>query len=98
MEHQHKTLPHALRRSATAASTIIHNSPNGQDDKLGKALGEYAVAWQKISDARVQQDESIKVNFLQPWQVTLSTAINVAMKARQAVSASRLELDAAKQS
>lgn len=98
VEHQHKTLPHALRRSATAASTIIHSAPGGPDDKLGKALGEYASAWEKISDARVQHDEAIKAHFLQPWQMTLTTAINVAMKARQAVRASRLELDATKQS
>ena len=60
-------------------------------------MGEYATAWAKISDARVQQDEAIKTHFLQPWQTTLSTSINVAMKARQAVRVSRLELDAAKQ-
>ncbi|TFY50721.1 hypothetical protein EVJ58_g10919, partial [Rhodofomes roseus] len=35
--------------------------------------------------------------FLQPWQTTLSTSIAVAMKARQAVRGSRLELDSAKQ-
>lgn len=97
-EHQHKTLPHALRRSATAAAVTIHSAPSGPDDKLGKALGEYAAAWEKISDARVQHDEAIKAHFLQPWQQTLSTAINVAMRARQAVRASRLELDATKQS
>ncbi len=97
-EHQHKTLPHARRRSATAAAVTIHSAPSGPDDKLGKALGEYAAAWEKISDARVQHDEAIKAHFLQPWQQTLSTAINVAMRARQAVRASRLELDATKQS
>ena len=36
--------------------------------------------------------------FLTPWQRTLTNGIAVAMKARNAVSVSRLELDAAKQS
>ena len=36
-------------------------------------------------------------NFLHPWQTTLNASIAVAMKARQAVRVSRLELDAAKQ-
>jgi len=34
---------------------------------------------------------------LHPWQTTLNASIAVAMKARQAVKTSRLELDAAKQ-
>ena len=33
-----------------------------------------------------------------PWQATLNNSIAVALKARQAVASSRLELDAAKQS
>ncbi|KAI0791375.1 BAR domain-containing family protein [Abortiporus biennis] len=96
-EHQHKTLPHALTRAATAAAHSIQSNPGGADDKLGKALGDYAGAWEKISEARIQQDQSIKAQFLQPWQSTLTTNISVAMKARQAVRLSRLELDAAKQ-
>jgi hypothetical protein len=43
------------------------------------------------------QDEHIRQYFLQPWQATLNTSIAVAMKARQAVKVSRLELDSAKQ-
>jgi len=95
---QHKTLPHALGRAATNAATVLHDAPGGNDDKLGRALGAYAGAWETISEARVQQDDAIYGRYLQPWQTTLSTSINVAMKARQAVRASRLELDAAKQS
>ena len=51
----------------------------------------------KIAAARVQQDDVIVHKFLQPWQRTLTSGIAVALKARQAVSTSRLELDAAKQ-
>ena len=95
---QHKTLPHALGRSATNAATVLQAAPGGNDDKLGRALGLYAGAWEAVAAARVEQDDAIQRQYLQPWQTTLSTSINVAMKARQAVRTSRLELDAAKQS
>lgn len=94
---QHKTLPHALGRAATQAATALQATPGAEADKFGKALASYASAWEKIADARVQQDAEIKNKFLAPWQITLSTSIAVAMKARQAVRVSRLELDAAKQ-
>jgi hypothetical protein len=51
----------------------------------------------QIGHARLQQDESIRNAFLTPWQATLSTSLGVAMKGRQAVKASRLDLDSAKQ-
>jgi len=94
---QHKTLPHAIGRAATQAATALQASESVGDDKLAKAMAEYAGAWEKIADARVQQDAAVRGQFLQPWQTTLTTSINVAMKARQAVRVSRLELDAAKQ-
>ena len=93
---QHKTLPHALGRAATTAANGLAQS-GGDGDKLGRALALYAEGWEKISAARVEQDRAINHGFLQPWQTTLQTSINVAMKARQAVRVSRLELDAAKQ-
>ncbi|KAK7696356.1 hypothetical protein QCA50_001010 [Cerrena zonata] len=95
-EHQHKTLPHAIGRAAINSASALLIGTTGED-KLGKALHGYAGAWEKISDARVQQDLSIKENFLHPWQATLNNSIAIAMKARQAVRVSRLELDAAKQ-
>ncbi|KAG2048705.1 hypothetical protein BDR06DRAFT_962270 [Suillus hirtellus] len=94
---QHKTLPHALCRAATNAATAMQRTPAGDEDKLGKALTVYADVFGNIASARVEQDESIQAQYLRPWQTTLSTSINVAMKARQAVRVSRLELDAAKQ-
>ncbi|KAH9840734.1 BAR domain-containing family protein [Rhodofomes roseus] len=94
---QHKTLPHAIGRAATTAAQTLQTSPVAGEDKLRTALGAYAGAWEKIADARVQQDQVIRAQFLQPWQTTLSTSIAVAMKARQAVRGSRLELDSAKQ-
>ncbi|KAI0808112.1 BAR domain-containing family protein [Fomes fomentarius] len=94
---QHKTLPHAIGRAATNAAAAVSSTAGTSDDKLGKALHAYSGAWEKIADARVEQDINIRDRFLLPWQTTLSTSIAVAMKARQAVRVSRLELDAAKQ-
>jgi hypothetical protein len=94
---QHKTLPHALARSASSAASSLRAANTGIEDKLGNALRLYAEVWDKIAAARLQQDASIRSHFLQPWQTTLATSIAVAMKARQAVRLSRLELDAAKQ-
>jgi hypothetical protein len=94
---QHKTLPHALSRAASMASSILTQAPGGKDDRLGQALTGYAGAWEKIGNVRVQHDDAIAGGFLAPWQQNLQTSINVAVKARQAVRLSRLELDAAKQ-
>jgi hypothetical protein len=94
---QHKTLPHALSRAAGTASSTLSQAPGGKDDRLGQALTEYAGAWEKIGDVRVQHDDAVVHSFLVPWQQNLQTSINVAVKARQAVRLSRLELDAAKQ-
>jgi hypothetical protein len=60
-------------------------------------LGLYAGGWDKVAHARLDQDAAVQENFLHPWQTTLNASIAVAMKARQAVRVSRLELDAAKQ-
>lgn len=92
---QHKTLPHALYRASLTAVTDL--SAASKDDKLTPALTAYGTAWEKIAAARLQHDETIRTAFLQPWQQTLETNISVAIKARQAVRTSRLELDAAKQ-
>lgn len=98
----HKTLPHALVRAANMAAhnvtEVSATSATGEaGGRLGKALGLYGSGWEKVAAARLEQDHSIKESFLHPWQTTLNASIAVAMKARQAVRASRLELDAAKQ-
>jgi len=88
----HKTLPHALARAATTGSAAV-----GSDSRLGKGLQLYAQVSDKIGEARLAQDAAIKDKFLTPWTTTLSTSLAVALKARQAVKNSRLELDSAKQ-
>ncbi|KAG6851979.1 hypothetical protein C0991_004438, partial [Blastosporella zonata] len=95
---QHKTLPHALLRSASSASNVLQSATvQGKEDGLGRALALYAQGWEKVALARLEQDAAIREGFLAPWQTTLNTSLAVAMKARQAVRVSRLELDAAKQ-
>lgn len=100
-EKPHKTLPHALVRAAAAAAaattTASSQASSEGASRLGKSLGLYSAGWEKIASARLDQDAGIRENFLHPWQTTLNASIAVAMKARQAVKTSRLELDAAKQ-
>lgn len=45
---QHKTLPHALGRAATTSAQALQSVAGGQDDKLAKAMGAYAGAWEKV--------------------------------------------------
>ncbi|OWZ54172.1 cytoplasmic protein [Cryptococcus neoformans c45] len=89
--HQPKTLSHALSRAAKSGATEL-----GAEDRLGVSLGIYGAALEKIGDARISQDQVITERFVTPWQATLSTSIGLAMKARQNVKTSRLELDAAR--
>jgi len=87
-----KTLPHAIGRAASNSATAL-----GPNERLGKGLTLYSTAFQKIGAARLNEDDTILENFVAPWQSTLTNSINIAMKSRQAVKTSRLELDAAKQ-
>ncbi|BEI83848.1 hypothetical protein CcaverHIS002_0404520 [Cutaneotrichosporon cavernicola] len=91
VEHLPKTLPHALSRAAAAGAGQLTS-----EDRLGAALGTYAVAEQKIGEARLMQDQMIVERFVNPWQATLSTSIGLAMKARANVKTARLELDSAR--
>lgn len=89
-----KTLPHALSRAALGSASLSAD-PN---DPLGQALKLYGEALDKEGTARLVQDASIKSGFLAPWQQTLSTSVQAALKARASVRGSRLELDGAKAS
>lgn len=88
----HKTLPHALARASATGAAALENG-----SRLGQALAQYSAAQDKIGAARVIQDQAIRTGFIAPWFQTLNARIVLANKARQAVRASRLELDAAKQ-
>ena len=45
---QHKTLPHAIGRAATNAATTLQSVNTTGEDKLTKAMGVYAGAWEKV--------------------------------------------------
>jgi len=86
-----KTLSHALARAALTGTELL-----GESDNFGKALEKYAIAADKIGEARLHQDELIVQRFNAPYNVTLNTQLAAATKARRKVQAARLELDSAK--
>ncbi|KIO27418.1 hypothetical protein M407DRAFT_243357 [Tulasnella calospora MUT 4182] len=91
-EEHRKTLPHAIARSSASAAKTV-----GPNDRLGKALGAYAAASEKIGEAHAAQDDTILVNFVDPVRGSLTGPLQLAMNARNAVKASRLQLDSVKQ-
>ncbi|KAG8943857.1 hypothetical protein FRC04_002480 [Tulasnella sp. 424] len=91
-EEHRKTLPHAIARSSAAAAKTV-----GPNDRLGKALGSYSAASEKIGEVHAAQDDAILVNVVEPMKLSLSGPLHVAMNARLAVKSSRLTLDAVKQ-
>ncbi|KAH7923587.1 ALDH-like protein [Leucogyrophana mollusca] len=93
---QPKSLPHALSRAATAAATAMQGAEGGTEEHLWKALSVYAQVWGNIATARLQQDAFVQKQSTEPWQSALSTSISLAMKTREAVHNSRVNLDVAK--
>jgi hypothetical protein len=66
------------------------------EDPLATALEKYAIASEKVGEARLAQDAQIQSKFLSGWSTTLNTNIQFATRARKAVENSRLSLDATK--
>lgn len=89
-----KTLNHALGRAALAGAEGL--GPNSE--ALSSALQKYAVAEEKIGEARLGQDSLIVNRFNTAFATTLNTSLNFATKARKNVHNARLTLDAVKQS
>jgi len=100
---QPKTLSHALARASLNSShTLTQQSPVGGgssgagEDPLATALEKYAVASEKVGEARLAQDAAIQARFLAGWSTTLNTNLQFATRARKQVENARLSLDAAK--
>lgn len=93
-----KTFNHAIARAALAGSQTLAQSElhGSNNDPLPSALEKYAVAQEKVGEARLYQDTQIGSRFLSPWQTTLNTTIGYAAKARKNVENARLGLDAVK--
>lgn len=59
-------------------------------------MEKYALAEEKVGEARLAQDHQIQARFLAGWQTTLNTNLQFATKARRNVENSRLLLDSTK--
>ena len=98
---QPKTFNHALARASLASSQALHTShvsgsTPAPEDALAAALEKYALAQERVGEARRAQDQQVQTRFLAGWSTTLNTNIMFATRARKAVENARLSLDAAK--
>ncbi|PWY98289.1 hypothetical protein BCV70DRAFT_202066 [Testicularia cyperi] len=72
-------------------------APAADDSKLGEALQKFAIAEDRLGNARLTQDDQITQGFNVPFG-SFGAQIQLAMKARQSVTDARLHLDSWKQS
>ena len=88
-----------MARASLNSSHILSGEHAGAgEDPLATALEKYAIASEKVGEARLAQDAQIQSRFLAGWSTTLNTNIMFATRARKAVENSRLNLDATKAS
>ncbi|KAJ5112580.1 BAR domain-containing family [Penicillium argentinense] len=92
---QPKTFNHAIARASLAGSQTLVQSSEGEDP-LASALEQYALAEEKVGEARLAQDAQIQSRFLAGWNTTLNTNLMFAAKARKNVENARLTLDSIK--
>ncbi|KAK0629889.1 BAR domain-containing family protein [Bombardia bombarda] len=94
---QPKTFPHAIARASLASSQTLHQQHTGAgEDPLATALEKYALAMERVGEARLAQDAQIQSHFLAGWTTTLNTNLMFATRARKNVEKARLTLDAVK--
>jgi len=94
---QPKTFSHAIARASLASSQTLQQQHAGSgEDPLATALEKYALATERVGEARLAQDSQIQSRFLAGWSTTLNTNLMFATRARKSVENSRLMLDAAK--
>jgi hypothetical protein len=80
-----------------ASSQLLQQQHSGTgEDPLATALEKYALASERVGEARLAQDSQIQSRFLAGWSTTLNTNLMFATRARKSVENSRLLLDAAK--
>jgi hypothetical protein len=92
---QPKTFSHAIARASLASSQLLQQH-NAGEDPLSTALEKYALASERVGEARLAQDAQIQSRFLAGWNTTLNTNLMFATRARKSVENSRLMLDSAK--
>ncbi|KAK0735767.1 BAR domain-containing family protein [Apiosordaria backusii] len=94
---QPKTFHHAIARASLASSQTLHQQHTSSgEDPLATALEKYALAMERVGEARLAQDAQVQSRFLAGWNTTLNTNITFATRARKAVEKARLTLDAVK--
>jgi hypothetical protein len=80
-----------------ASSQLLQQqNSSASEDPLATALEKYALAEERVGEARLAQDAQIQSRFLAGWNTTLNTNLMFATRARKNVENSRLSLDAAK--
>lgn len=94
---QPKTFNHAMARAALASSHVLTQADHsGTEDPLASALEKFAIAEEKVGEARLAQDAAVQSRFLAGWSTTLNTQLKFATNARKGVENARLNLDATK--
>lgn len=96
---QPKTFNHAIARASLASSQALKTADatgKAEEDPLAVALEKYAIAQEKVGEARLGQDADIQAKFLAGWATTLNTQLLFAARARKGVEGARLNLDATK--
>ena len=93
---QPKTFSHAIARASLASSQALAQGSSAGEDPLASALEKYAIASEKVGEARLAQDAAIQSRFLAGWSTTLNTNLMFATRARKGVENARLSLDATK--
>jgi hypothetical protein len=94
---QPKTFSHALARTSLASSQLLHQQHTGAgEDPLATGLEKYALASERVGEARLAQDAQIQSRYLAGWNTTLNTNLMFATRARKNVEKSRLTLDSVK--
>ncbi|KAI1394048.1 BAR domain-containing protein [Hypoxylon trugodes] len=94
---QPKTFSHAVARASLASSQVLHQQHTGAgEDPLATALEKYALASERLGEARLAQDAQIQSRYLAGWNTTLNTNLMFATRARKNVEKARLTLDSVK--
>ncbi|KAI1209871.1 BAR domain-containing protein [Annulohypoxylon truncatum] len=94
---QPKTFSHAIARASLTSSQLLHQQHTGAgEDPLAAALEKYALASERLGEARLAQDAQIQSHYLAGWNTTLNTNLMFATRARKNVEKARLTLDSVK--
>src|SRR5215472_3321994 len=73
---QPKTFNHAIARASLSSSAALRQVEKpSTGDPLASALEKYAIASEKVGEARLAQDAAIQTKFLAGWKTTMNTQL-----------------------